>query len=274
MLGYQLCTPAAWLASRLHSPASLVWAISLSNDLGLDFNAQTNLLLLINIIMEHTCQWTRIDMDGFLKKQISCVLQMFGDPKSFWIVPGDSSAVIAPSANLKLKSQSDVELGPTMCAKYLMAGSTFQIRICFLSVLKLKGLSACAEKICNAYYFSCLRLLQNTLLFCLKQLFRFNFVEWQRFNLVRYKVCSQNSLPVLLLPKPCSPGIRGHKETKINVCPLRNKATLYEDGNLKMMRTQPNYVTERETSAPLNPTLDKSHKDWVLLGFLLFFIAH
>lgn len=74
--------------------------------------------------MEHTCKWTRIHMDDLLK-QISRVLQMFGDPKSFQIFRGDSSAVIAPSVNLKLKSQSDVELGPTTCAKYLMAGNTF-----------------------------------------------------------------------------------------------------------------------------------------------------
>lgn len=64
-------------------------------------------------------------MDDFLKKQISSVLQMFGDPKSFQIFRGGSSAVRAPSVNLKLKSQSDVELGPTTCAKHLMAGSTF-----------------------------------------------------------------------------------------------------------------------------------------------------
>lgn len=60
-------------------------------------------------------------MDDFLKKQISRVLQMFGDPTSFWI-SRDSGAVIAPSVHLKLEIQSDVELGPTM---YLRAGSTF-----------------------------------------------------------------------------------------------------------------------------------------------------
>lgn len=59
--------------------------------------------------MEHTCKWTRIHMDDLLK-QISCVLQMFGDPRYFQIFRGDSSAVIAPSVSLKLKSQSDLNL--------------------------------------------------------------------------------------------------------------------------------------------------------------------
>lgn len=48
-------------------------------------------------------------MDDLLK-QISCVLQMFGDPRYFQIFRGDSSAVIAPSVSLKLKSQSDLNL--------------------------------------------------------------------------------------------------------------------------------------------------------------------
>lgn len=119
----------------------------------------------------------RTHMDEFLKNKISCVLQMFGVPKWFWIFREDSSAVTAPSA-VKLKSQSDTELGATTCAKYLKwLEVCFRIGICNLSVLKFKGLSACAEKICNAYHSSCLRLLWKTLLFCLKQLFRFNFVE-------------------------------------------------------------------------------------------------
>lgn len=64
-------------------------------------------------------------MDYFFKKHVSHVLQMLGDPKSFFIFRGNSSAVAAPSVNLTFKSQSDAELGPTMWAKYLPAGSTF-----------------------------------------------------------------------------------------------------------------------------------------------------
>lgn len=63
-------------------------------------------------------------MDDFLKQHISCVLQMFSDPKSFSIFRGDSSAVTGPLTNLEVRSLSDTELGPT-CAKYLMARSTF-----------------------------------------------------------------------------------------------------------------------------------------------------
>lgn len=74
MAGYQLRTPAARLASRLHSPAALVRAISFSTGLGLDFLALTHLLLLIHIKTEHTCKQTRIHVDDFLKKQISHVL--------------------------------------------------------------------------------------------------------------------------------------------------------------------------------------------------------
>lgn len=125
MLGYQLSAPAARLASRLHSPASSVWAISLSTNLRFDFQAQTELLLLIKTITKHTGKRTRIYMDDFFKKQVSCVLQMFRDPKSFFIFRGNGSAATAPSVNLTFKSQSDAELGPTMWAKYLPAGSTF-----------------------------------------------------------------------------------------------------------------------------------------------------
>lgn len=53
---YQLRTPAAWLATQLHSPAALVQAISFSTGLGLDFRALTHLLLLINVIVEHACK--------------------------------------------------------------------------------------------------------------------------------------------------------------------------------------------------------------------------
>lgn len=125
MLGYQLCAPAARLASRLHSPASLVWATSLSTSLRFDFQAQTELLLLIKTITKHTCKRTGICMDDFFKKQVSHVLQMFGDPESFFIFRGNSSAVTVPPVNLTLNNQSDAALGPIMWTKYLIAKSTF-----------------------------------------------------------------------------------------------------------------------------------------------------
>lgn len=115
-LGYQLCAPAASLASRLHSPVSLVWAISLSTILRFDFQAPTELLLLIKTVTKHTGKRTRMHIDDFFKKQVSSVLQMFGDHKPFFIFRGNSSVVTAPSVNLTFKSQWDAELGLTMWA--------------------------------------------------------------------------------------------------------------------------------------------------------------
>lgn len=69
MLGYQLSAPAASLASRLHSQASLVWVISLSTSLRFDFQAQTELLLLLKTVTKHTGKRTRIHMDDFLRSK-------------------------------------------------------------------------------------------------------------------------------------------------------------------------------------------------------------
>ncbi|RMC14171.1 hypothetical protein DUI87_09261 [Hirundo rustica rustica] len=66
----------------------------------------------VAVIPLFTSKRTRIHMDDLFKKQVSCVLQMFGDPKS--IFKGNSSAVTAPSVNLTFKGQSDAELGPTV----------------------------------------------------------------------------------------------------------------------------------------------------------------
>lgn len=71
MLAYQLSAPAARLASRLHSPASLVWAISLSTSLRFDFQPQTELLLLLKTVTKHTGKRTRIHMDD-LKASFLC----------------------------------------------------------------------------------------------------------------------------------------------------------------------------------------------------------
>lgn len=101
MLGYQPSAPAARLPSRLHSPISLVWAVFLSTNLRYDFQVQTELLLLIKTITKHTGQRTRIHMDDFFKKQVSCVLQRFDSPRSFFVFRGNGSAVTAPSVNIQ-----------------------------------------------------------------------------------------------------------------------------------------------------------------------------
>lgn len=93
MFSYQLCTPGAWLASRLYSPTSLVWAISLSMICVLiSAHKQTNITAK-NTAMEHACNWTRISTVDFLKKQFLGYL--FSEPKSFWNFRQDSSAMRA-----------------------------------------------------------------------------------------------------------------------------------------------------------------------------------